>query len=226
MSRLGRTPSFDPGDPPDPGPLYCQICGGDADNPGEPDWGCCCPECPTCGATGDPACYEYDQGHGLKQSAQQVAGLQRLRDMEAKERAQDEAAAEAEAASYVSEQEAARYLDGEPNVREPTLSDVERAAEILDRHVDWIDAQPAAGAWIPMARHLPPVGRAVLVCWTDLDVLDAEHARGDAMDAPESYGVARYQGAGRFYWLTAEGRKTPPTFWARIEPPAPLRRPR
>ena len=40
---------------------------------------CCCPECPTCGSQGDPACYEIsdslnaiDKGHGLKLNKEQV----------------------------------------------------------------------------------------------------------------------------------------------------------
>ena len=33
---------------------------------------CVCPECPTCGEIGDPACYAED-GHGLVRSPEQVA---------------------------------------------------------------------------------------------------------------------------------------------------------
>jgi hypothetical protein len=41
---------------PDDEPCGCDCCGKDVDN-------CTCPECPTCGATGDPKCYEE---HSLK----------------------------------------------------------------------------------------------------------------------------------------------------------------
>ena len=47
---------------PDPGP--CQVCGRD------PDGDCLCPECPTCGAYGDPKCYE---SHGLVRTPEQIA---------------------------------------------------------------------------------------------------------------------------------------------------------
>lgn len=49
--------------PPDPEILPCRICYGDVDDPNE--WfGCRCPECPVCGAIGDPDCYS-DTGHML-----------------------------------------------------------------------------------------------------------------------------------------------------------------
>ena len=38
-------------DPPDPGDFPCDVCGL------FPDDDCVCPECPVCGAYGDPACY-------------------------------------------------------------------------------------------------------------------------------------------------------------------------
>jgi hypothetical protein len=38
--------------------LPCEVCGHEAGD-------CICPECPACGATGDPLCYEQ---HGLVRS--------------------------------------------------------------------------------------------------------------------------------------------------------------
>ena len=56
-----------PGDEPDP---PCDICGGD------PDGDCICPECPECGANGDPICYDQ---HGLVRSQAQIDGLAELK---------------------------------------------------------------------------------------------------------------------------------------------------
>jgi hypothetical protein len=48
--------------------LPCEVCGHAAGD-------CICPECPTCGATGDPLCYEQ---HGLVRNQQQIAGRAKL----------------------------------------------------------------------------------------------------------------------------------------------------
>jgi len=95
-----------------------------------PDGDCICPECPECGATGDPHCYEpfdardfndYDQiimpersfgGHGLTRSFAQVA----LR-LEAERCWEEEARQEAEAeAAYLRERDhyakIADHIDG------------------------------------------------------------------------------------------------------------------
>lgn len=47
------------GDPPD---TYCEMCGCESGS-------CICPECPVCGAAGDPACYHE---HGMEESWEQV----------------------------------------------------------------------------------------------------------------------------------------------------------
>jgi hypothetical protein len=47
------------GDPPE---YPCEVCGHWAHD-------CICPECPTCGAAGDPACYAQ---HGLVRSEAQI----------------------------------------------------------------------------------------------------------------------------------------------------------
>lgn len=55
-----------PGEEPDP---PCAVCGLD---PGL----CVCPECPTCGEQGNPACYAEDdlnRGHGLELTEKQIA---------------------------------------------------------------------------------------------------------------------------------------------------------
>lgn len=46
----------------------CECCGRDAEVWGEPG-GCICPECPQCGAVGDPECYAH---HNLRYSVRQV----------------------------------------------------------------------------------------------------------------------------------------------------------
>lgn len=48
------------------GDFPCEICGG------WPDKDCICPECPECGAIGDPYCY---QEHGLLRSEEQKTQL-------------------------------------------------------------------------------------------------------------------------------------------------------
>lgn len=47
------------GDPPE---AACEVCGEYAHN-------CICPECPACGAAGDPACYP---AHGLERTEEQI----------------------------------------------------------------------------------------------------------------------------------------------------------
>lgn len=49
----------------DEGP--CECCGHDTAE-------CICPECPTCGSTGDLNCYKEDGGHGLNFNRQQLIG--------------------------------------------------------------------------------------------------------------------------------------------------------
>jgi hypothetical protein len=83
----------------------CDVCGLMADGD------CICPECPECGATGDPHCYEPD-GHGLTRSFAQVA----LR-LEAERQWEQEAREEAEAeAAYLRERDhyakIADHIDG------------------------------------------------------------------------------------------------------------------
>lgn len=67
-------------EPPDPGPLICDICGGDCESWMEPEHGgCICPECPVCETAADPSCYDRTchQYHGLERSLAQMA--QRMR---------------------------------------------------------------------------------------------------------------------------------------------------
>jgi hypothetical protein len=49
-------------------PCGCDCCGREADD-------CRCPECPTCGVAGDPACY---RDHGLTFNADQLAGQREM----------------------------------------------------------------------------------------------------------------------------------------------------
>lgn len=60
--------SYPPGcsGPPDDEDRPCAVCGN------MPDHSCICPECPSCGATGDTVCYE---SHGLVRSDAQRASL-------------------------------------------------------------------------------------------------------------------------------------------------------
>ena len=59
----GRRPEPSLHDPMADIDLPCEVCGGDpAGGPG----GCDCPECPVCGASGDPKCYKE---HGLRQKS-------------------------------------------------------------------------------------------------------------------------------------------------------------
>lgn len=60
-------------------PTYCEVCGCDTDD-------CVCPECPECGAVGDPRCYTE---HGLVMSPEQLASKE-----EADRRAAEAAASE------------------------------------------------------------------------------------------------------------------------------------
>jgi len=68
MSRSIFGWSYPPGcsGPPD-NEEPCEVCGREVDN-------CICPECPVCGAYGDPGCY---LDHGLELTAEQVKGLDR-----------------------------------------------------------------------------------------------------------------------------------------------------
>ena len=43
----------------------CTVCGAAPED-------CVCPECPKCGAAGDPACYAAG-GHGLERTEEQIA---------------------------------------------------------------------------------------------------------------------------------------------------------
>lgn len=47
---------------------FCEICGNEAGS-------CICPECPVCGVTGDPRCY---QEHGLKRTQEQISNSERI----------------------------------------------------------------------------------------------------------------------------------------------------
>lgn len=56
-------------DPPD---RPCDVCGRD------PSGDCLCPECPVCGDTGNPKCYDGgpafgDESHGLVRTPEQIA---------------------------------------------------------------------------------------------------------------------------------------------------------
>jgi hypothetical protein len=66
----------------------CECCGHHVDD-------CICPECPTCGETGNPKCYKTtDIDHGInamEYSLQQQIGQQELRVAAAKEQLQEEA---------------------------------------------------------------------------------------------------------------------------------------
>lgn len=64
----GVTVSMLPGNEP-VGP--CLICGGDPERGSGEKYACVCPECPECGAFGDPACYP---GHGLIMNILQILG--------------------------------------------------------------------------------------------------------------------------------------------------------
>lgn len=85
--------SYPPGcsGPPDEGPLICDVCGGDVDRDE-----CICPECPFCGACGDPGCYVgKDAGHWLVESPEQVAQMARkMREWETYARQEAEILAE------------------------------------------------------------------------------------------------------------------------------------
>ena len=63
----GVTVSMLPGNEPC-GP--CEVCGGDPESV-TGRFACICPECPECGAFGDPACYP---AHGLIMSILQIFG--------------------------------------------------------------------------------------------------------------------------------------------------------
>jgi len=57
--------------PPDYQDYPCDVCGGIPDGDPESHYTCICPECPVCGATGDPDCYAW---HGLRRSEEQKFG--------------------------------------------------------------------------------------------------------------------------------------------------------
>lgn len=67
--------SYPPGcsGPPDDNEGPCQVCG-----QGEVD--CICPECPECGAFGDPKCYQGPQQH-LTKTIIQVVRLQNAQEL-------------------------------------------------------------------------------------------------------------------------------------------------
>ena len=52
----------------------CEICLNQAD-------ACLCPECPACGASGDPACYRTQEAenHGLEINPQLLPGIEERR---------------------------------------------------------------------------------------------------------------------------------------------------
>jgi hypothetical protein len=56
----------------------CAVCG---------QMDCLCPECPECGGTGDPVCYER---HGLVRNAAQIAGAEAAKQAQAAEQRQAE----------------------------------------------------------------------------------------------------------------------------------------
>ena len=50
----------------------CEVCGKMVDD-------CICPECPTCGAQGDPKCYDLTRdGHGLVRTGEQLVSSERV----------------------------------------------------------------------------------------------------------------------------------------------------
>lgn len=59
MSGFNLPPGCSVNDIPGNGPFFCEVCAAHTDTD------CVCPECPECGAFGDPACYEK---HGLTRS--------------------------------------------------------------------------------------------------------------------------------------------------------------
>jgi hypothetical protein len=73
MGKFGW--SYPPGcsGPPEPDYGPCGCCGRELDE-------CICPECPECGATGDPACYV---NHGLEYTKDQLEGVRELIDSNA-----------------------------------------------------------------------------------------------------------------------------------------------
>ena len=52
----------------------CECCGRDV----EAANGCICPECPECGATGDPNCYS---NHGLRYTVRQIVSRDNMREL-------------------------------------------------------------------------------------------------------------------------------------------------
>lgn len=90
--------SYPPGAANDPSAPYnqvdppCGVCGHDCE-------ACICPECPVCGAQGDPGCYD---AHGLERTPAQVDSL---REAEARWEAENAALSEAMFRAYGSPEE-------------------------------------------------------------------------------------------------------------------------